>query len=136
MSEGMERGLRLRLQRAGRQMARQHQTLRPLAQALGAVSEPMSPAHFDRFTEALRAHFILEEDTVFPAVHGLHPETEADLEQLALDHDALREELATLARHGTRVSTHAQEFLAHLRAHEAREEALLRRALAEPKGAD
>ena len=51
-----------------------------------------------RFCDAVAAHFGLEEDVVFPALHGLCPERVADLERLSEEHAAFRQRVAELGQ--------------------------------------
>ncbi|MGH0031062.1 MAG: hemerythrin domain-containing protein [Myxococcota bacterium] len=91
--EGMLTGLRHRLDRALHRMEEQHRQLREIADRLDGAIAGGSPAEIerwlDRFGDALRSHFDLEEGVVFPAVHGLAESVRADLARLERDHAAL-----------------------------------------------
>lgn len=131
----METGLRLRLKRVVKQMGDQHRHLRPihaeLAEAL-ARDGTVRPAQaaFARYREALDAHFALEGEMFFPALHGLRPEWGADLERLDHEHEQLRASLAEVGRRigagGLAEAGAALEgFASALREHEGREERLI-----------
>jgi hypothetical protein len=81
------------------------------------------------FRGALDAHFQLEEEVHFPALHGLQRDVEAELEALVLEHHALRDRVLVLEGRAGREPgpTVAQEFTdwaRSLRQHETREERL------------
>lgn len=130
----METGLRHRLKRVVRQMADQHRHLKPLqaelAEAL-ARNLPHRQLHerFAHYREAIEAHFTLESEMFFPALHGLRPEWEAELEGLDRDHRRLGEELAGIARRieAGDAAEALDRFVARLREHESVEEALVGR---------
>jgi hypothetical protein len=138
--DSLEPGLRYRIRRALRQISDQHRALHEihgrLAGALEADDRREASDAFVRFRHALGAHFELEEEVFFPALHGLHPEEGADLEALGREHGAL---LAALQRIAPlleaapleRFSTQLAGFRGELGAHERREEGLVSR-LAEP----
>ena len=133
--EPMETGLRHRLKRVARQISDQHRHLRvvyaELAEALtGAEPAPDALERFAHYREAIEAHFALESDTFFPAVHGLHADWGSALAALDRAHDQLREVLARLERciQGGSSDDAARglaDFATELRDHEAREEELL-----------
>ena len=91
------------------------------------------------FGGSLDAHFTIEEQVQFPALHGLHPEMGAELAALVTDHDRFRGTVDGLhasvaggdpvARRGEVLDGFAG-LCADLAAHEAREEALLARGTA------
>ena len=129
-----EPGLALRMQRERRVISSQHRQLGEflarLAAALdgGRTSEAL--AAFQRFADALEAHLSLEDGLYFPALRGLRPALEPELESLAGEHQTLRERLVGLARlveaGHCDGSAHALERLAgDLADHEGREERLL-----------
>jgi hypothetical protein len=132
--ERMETGLRYRLKRVVRQMADQHRHLQPIygefaeALASGAPAQEVR-VRFARYREAIEAHFALETDTFFPALHGLYPGWAAELEQLDREHERLLEELAGIGRRlevaGREEGAETLErFAARLLEHERREERL------------
>ena len=87
---------------------------------------------FARYREAVDAHFGLEGEMFFPAIHGLRPDWGEPLERLDREHAELR---ASLAHVGRRIAAGASgdagqllaRFAAELREHERREEELLAR---------
>lgn len=118
-------------------MAAQHRHLRPihaeLAEALAQqVAVRTAQAHFARYREALDAHFTLEGEMFFPALHGLRPDWGEALARLDREHVELR---ASLAHVGRRIAAGApadagkvlERFTAELRQHEMQEEQLIAR---------
>jgi len=95
-----EPGLTLRMKRERRVLSAQHRQLDDfcarLAAALDAGEAPAALAAFRRFSDALEAHLALEDGLYFPALRGLRPALEPDLEALRDEHAALRERLADL----------------------------------------
>lgn len=133
--EPTQTGLRHRLKRVVKQMGAQHRHLRPihaeLAETLARQGAVRPAQHaFSRYREALEAHFALEGEMFFPALHGLRPDWEVDLEGLDREHDKLR---ASLAEVGRRIGAGALDdagaalagFASALRDHEGREERLI-----------
>jgi iron-sulfur cluster repair protein YtfE (RIC family) len=130
----METGLRHRLRRAVRQMATQHEHLRTLIHAIadaievGRVEEIQESV--DRLRGSIEAHFSLEDDVFFPALHGLHPETGRELNDLMREHVDFLEDLSRL-RSGLTTGTlddFAQGYRAFSQSiaeHECREERLV-----------
>jgi hypothetical protein len=136
---GFETGLEHRLKRAARQMVDQHRHLGPiraeLAAALANGSAGLSVRAFRNFFEALEAHFRLEGEMFFPALHGLHPEFASDLYELDRDHVRLVEQLSSLGRRIEAGETGGcsaalEAFEAELGEHERREETLVERIVA------
>jgi hypothetical protein len=119
--EQMQTGLRYRIKRAARQIGEQHRQLGELVRALRAALESSLVADvrsaFERYRAAVMAHFALEEDVFFPAVHGLHPEHEGDLEGLS--------EVSIAADSLEQFERRFRDFAERLAAHESREEALV-----------
>jgi hypothetical protein len=82
--------LRDRLRRAADQIQAQHRRLEPLVDDLSralanqACREAQTAAF--RFEGALKAHFLLEEEIVFPAIRGFCPQSTAELETFTGDH--------------------------------------------------
>ena len=101
--EPLESGLRFRLRRAARQIAQQHQSIREILTSLkrslgeGERGGDAVRALFVRYREAVEAHFSLEEDVLFPALHGLHPSRSPELEGLEAEHGAFAARLGALA---------------------------------------
>jgi hypothetical protein len=129
-----EPGLTLRMQREGRVISSQHRqlddfTLR-LAAALDAGEAPAAQAAFRRFSDALEAHLALEDGLYFPALRGLRPALEADLEALSDEHQALRQSLVGLAQlveagRCAACQRPLEQLAGDLAEHEGREEGLL-----------
>jgi hypothetical protein len=95
-------GLALRMQREARVISAQHRQLDDfylrVSSALHAGDSERARAAFARFTDALEAHLALEDGLYFPALRGLAPALERDLEALGDEHQRLREQLASVAR--------------------------------------
>jgi hypothetical protein len=131
----MSRGLRFRLRRAARQTVEQHehidQILGDLRGALDGRDRERVADVFASYRAAVRAHFTLEEDVFFPALHGLHPEHRVALEALIQDHGEMRTDLETLAGSldGAALGPFAarlRDLVERMREHEGREERLVR----------
>jgi iron-sulfur cluster repair protein YtfE (RIC family) len=134
-------GLRKRVEHEATGISHQHrmlaQLIRELASALDEGVQARSQQVFARLRSALRAHFLLEEDVVFPAFRGLHPEHEAAIESLTDGHRKLWTELERLefSLDGADLGEAGRLFAAlreALAAHEAVEEALLSEARSDP----
>jgi iron-sulfur cluster repair protein YtfE (RIC family) len=93
-------GLRPRLAHASRRLPAQHEYLDALLattrRALERNTPPEAREALHAFRGALDAHFALEEQVHFPALHGLEPGCVAQIEELVLDHHALRDRLLVL----------------------------------------
>ena len=134
----MRAGLRSRLRRAMQRVEEQHRALREIAvqldAALASGSRESADAGLTRMRDGLSAHFELEEEVVFPALHGLDPSTLPEIEQLERDHVRFLDGLGALLGRELSESALALADLKGLRerlaAHELREEHLLARALA------
>ncbi len=138
----MSRGLRFRLKRAARQTAEQHahihEILRDFEEAVAERDRERLVEVFGLYRSALAAHFRLEEEVFFPALHGLHPEHAEELEDLASQHIDMAADLDEL---GARVETAPIEaFAGRLRAlvaemarHEQREERLVKSLMRAPE---
>jgi hypothetical protein len=87
-------GLEKRMGKEARRISSQHRQLDVLygvvADALQRGDARSSRAGFERFCDALDAHFSLEEGFYFPALHGMRPELGAELAELAREHGELR----------------------------------------------
>jgi iron-sulfur cluster repair protein YtfE (RIC family) len=131
-----EPGLRKRIERESRRISAQHRQLDVFFQAVISALESNerneARAHFTRFADALDAHFTIEEELTFPAIHGLRAAFGPVLAGLAEEHDVLRERLEAareaLWRGATRsaaVLEILEELADALVAHERREEEIL-----------
>lgn len=132
--EPTETGLRHRARRVARQISTQHRHLNPLFEALqdalvqGEAVEAQQACA--RFRDALDAHFSLEDEFFFPALHGLCPDRAPELSGLSRDHQRLLSELARLAAavEGAELEQAArvlESFASTLSSHEHREEQLV-----------
>jgi len=130
-----QRGLRRRVEIESRRIPAQH---RQLDQLYGALIDALehrgaqaaAAAAFRRFQDACRAHFAMEDEVYFPALHGLRPELDADLAALVEEHRALTatlEELEALFEAGRLAEAEEglDRLVPRLAAHEGREERLL-----------
>lgn len=135
-------GLRLRLAHASRRLPAQHDFLAALSATTGRALERMPTGEAQEamrgFRGAVEAHFQLEEEVHFPALHGLHSGLEAELRALVSEHHALRDRLLALEGRlgrepGPAVAPAFAELAHALRQHESREERLF---LADGRAAD
>jgi iron-sulfur cluster repair protein YtfE (RIC family) len=130
----MEKGLRYRLQRCARQIATQHRQLSDLyadlREALGSSSVPRLQRCFQRLCDGMDAHFSLEDEVFFPALHGLCPDCAEDLQALRREHETLLIELERMRRQleAAELDGFAKAFdglNSRIEAHESREERLV-----------
>jgi len=129
-----QRGLRRRVEIESRRIPAQHRQLDQLyGVVLGALEDRSAQAAataFRRFQEACRAHFAMEDEVYFPALHGLRPELDADLAALVEEHRALEAVLAELealfeAGRLAEAENALDRLVPRLAAHEGQEERLL-----------
>lgn len=134
-NDPLEAGLRFRLRRAAKQIGEQHRQIEgvrlDLEAALGAGARADLEALLARFREAIGAHFALEEDVFFPALHGLHPDRSEQLERLSSEHAIFRDMLEGLGRRFDGQALEGfgasfQELVKSLAVHETQEEQLVR----------
>jgi len=126
-------GLNRRLVIEARRIIKQHERLGTLWTAL---LEPLAneDLHACRrplevLSDGLRAHFAIEEEVEFPALHGSDPARTAALQRIIEEHvkyRAMLDRMQALAARGdlAGLSAHAAELAAAMTDHEAREEAL------------
>ena len=128
---GDQPGLRLRMLQEARRIVSQHRQLdafqEQVAKALRRKDRTRVRELFTRFREALEAHIRMEEVTHFPALHGLHPDWDAQLTELVREHQTFRANLAETAEALEQGQLESFErgyesFLRALMAHEAAEE--------------
>jgi hypothetical protein len=140
----MATGLRYRLRRAAREMADQHQHIHEILADFDVVladgSRDRVAELYGRYRSALEAHFALEEEVFFPALHGLQPEHGSELGALSREHEGFLAELAGLrARladdHLGAFGRALRDLVRALELHERREE-VIARSLLEPSGED
>ena len=94
----------------------------------GRVAEVQRSA--DRLSDAIKAHFSLEDDVFFPAFHGLYPETARELNALMREHVDCLDEFVRLRTDlaPDTLAAFAKEYRAFSRSiaeHESREERLI-----------
>jgi hypothetical protein len=132
-------GLRFRLRRAARRIAEQHQHMQEMARAvegaLAAPGEGRLAEALTRYRQALEAHFALEDEVFFPALHGLVPEEIRELEALSSQHGEFRAALARLDPAQAGLGADFRALHAALKEHEAREERVARRLSTAAPGA-
>jgi hypothetical protein len=87
-------GLGRRLRIEARRISSQHRQLDELYELLVEALREGVPATvcrgFERFRDALEAHFTMEDNVHFPALHGLRPDLERSLTELAHEHRSMR----------------------------------------------
>ena len=141
MTQSDQPGLRLRLAHEARRIASQHSYLDALDEATQLAFESGEPGEMQRalhaFQGSVEAHFAVEEQVHFPALHGLRPDFQAELDELIREHVRFREELHRIEASlrnlgadgaGAHVPAAFRDVAARLRRHEEREERLLARA--------
>ena len=127
----MEAGLRHRLRRALQQIEAQHRHLKPiyreLVQVVAGRRSGSEREWFAKYADALTAHFDLEEEMVFPAVHGLDAGASREIAMLSRDHSTLLARLKSFepSLSGPEAGTLLEAFAATLCEHEEREEKLV-----------
>ena len=140
-AEALDAGLSMRVRREAVRIAAQHHQLDEFhavfkdALARGDLSG--ARVSFANFADALEAHFSLEEEFYFPALHGYRRDLASELARLTRDHAALRTGIAQLTEGLARGELAAcklelDAWVAQLLAHERLEEALI--ASAPPTG--
>jgi iron-sulfur cluster repair protein YtfE (RIC family) len=95
-----QEGLEKRVAFEARRISSQHRQLEAfhelVAQALAAGEPGGVLRAFMRFRDALEAHFAMEDEIFFPAMHGLRPELEVELTVLVQQHHAMRAQIAEI----------------------------------------
>ena len=132
-------GLRHRIERIVRQIASQHRSLGALYGDLTAAFRKDARGRafdlYERYVEAVLAHFALEEVCLFPACRGLNPEIGRELLSLCLEHEFFVEEMERLKKRvfeekAADGRAALDEFYNAIEAHEKKEERLVRVSLA------
>jgi len=127
-------GLRYRLRRAARRVAHQHRAIAECYRELGEFVAQRARADvragFERYREAIGAHFDLEEQVFFPAVRGADEQQKPVIAALVGGHAQMLEELERIADALESIphddfSRRLAGFAAMLTAHERVEEKLL-----------
>jgi len=131
----------MRLAQEARRITGQHAYLDALERTTTRAFERDDAAAmaeaFRGFAGSLEAHFHLEEQVHFPALHGLDGGLATDLSKLVRDHERFREQIDGLRAQieAGEPTTHRGQILSAFRAltaalseHEASEESLLARA--------
>ena len=132
----MDPGLTLRFPSVARRIVSQHEQLDTFSTLVRSSIESGSlrsaRTAFTSFCDALDAHITMEDQTFFPAIHGLNPALAPHLTQLIDDHasfrlrmDELHEQLARGS--GEEFSRAFDQFCADFSRHEAREEKIVAR---------
>lgn len=137
-------GLRYRVERIVRQIAGQHESLNALyadlASAFGKVSPAQVSELYERYAEAVCAHFSLEEACLFPACRGFDPELGSELEEICREHEFFVKEMVQLHPRLFEEQSDGKsvlaEFRAAIEAHERKEEDLVRGLLEADTGAE
>ena len=133
-AEPLDVGLSMRVRREAVRIAAQHHPLDQfhavLEDALARGDLSGARVSFANFADALEAHFSLEEEFYFPALHGYRRDLASELARLTRDHEALRTGIAQLTEGLARGELAAcrlelEAWLAQLLAHERAEEALM-----------
>jgi hypothetical protein len=133
-AEALDGGLSMRVRREALRIAAQHHQLDQFhavfEDALARGDMSGARVSFASFADALEAHFSLEEEFYFPALHGFRRDLAGDLARLTRDHAALRSGIAQLSAELAQGDPAAcelefQAWLAQLLAHERSEEALM-----------
>ena len=103
MFNRVEPGLALRMRNEARRIAEQHRRIAELKEEVSKALSGDSMRHacetFERFAEALGAHFDVEEQLFFPAIHGIDAELARTVDELVTAHGRLREDMAVLLGH-------------------------------------
>lgn len=129
-----QNGLRRRVEIESRRIPSQHRQLDQfygvLASALERRDLPGARSAFSHFADACRAHFAMEDEIYFPALHGLRPDLEPTLTDLVQEHRAMVRTLERLASlfEADRLAEGEGELdrlVTRLQAHEGREERIL-----------
>jgi len=130
-----EAGVRIRLDRALRHTQRQHAELaqleRELQRAIDRDDSDAIDRWLSRYSSGLLAHFVLEEDVLFPILGQLGPDADSGVVELVDQHEDMRNELSSLsaASNAYTVAAGLAALRVHVAAHESLEERLATDAL-------
>ena len=129
-----EPGLGKRIEHAARRISSQHRQLDEFYGLVATAIEEARPdeaaAAFRCFADALEAHFAMEENVHFPALHSLRPELAERLSSVESEHADLRERIAAVSDRlaGGDLSGAEGAFdllVTRLAAHEGKEEGIV-----------
>ena len=132
--ETNETELRDRLKRDADQVQAQHRLLGPLfedlSSALASGTNRGAQTAVFRLEGAVKAHFLLEEEIVFPVIRGLYPQHHDELDVLVEDHRGLGAGLRTVIDQVLKAQLQLaarslESFRLAIKDHEYREEILL-----------
>ena len=133
----MDPGLTLRFPSVARRIVSQHEQLDTFSALVRSSVERGSLRRarraFTSFRDALDAHVTMEDQTFFPAIHGLNPALGPDLEPLVGDHADFRLRMDDLHEQLARGSVEEfsrafDDFCIDFSRHEAREEKIVAHA--------
>ena len=103
MRVGEQSGLKLRLRSEERRIESQHQRLDILCRDVYSALDKNGPHaainDFLLYEAAVEAHMTIEEETYFPAIHGLRTDLGSELSDLVQDHVAIRMGLKEIKAH-------------------------------------
>jgi iron-sulfur cluster repair protein YtfE (RIC family) len=131
-----QNGLEKRIEIEARRISSQHRQLDEFHERVARALEHGEPAEvrsaFTRFRDALEAHFAVEDEVYFPAVHGLRRELEPELTAFVEQHKVMRLQLERVqtfidADRLTEGAAVLDAMVELLIGHETREEQLLAR---------
>ena len=130
-------GLAMRFPSVVRRVVSQHQQLEAFADQVRTATQAgtlrTARSAFVSFSDALGAHIDLEDQTVFPAIHGLNPPLTPQLSALVADHErfrALLDDLHDMLARGSaeEFARAFDSFLSDFASHEQREEQVVSQA--------
>lgn len=129
-----EPGAKARMRLEARRISSQHRQLDELfGLVVGALAEGRlrrAEARFRHFQDAMEAHFSLEDEVYFPALHGLRRGLTPALEELSQEHARFRSELVRIADTFSRqdpddCACQLDDLTKRIADHETREESLI-----------
>ncbi len=129
-------GLTWRMGKESQRISSQHEQLDDhfglVMDSLACGDLASAERRFLRFADALEAHLSLEDGFYFPALRGLAPAIEAELQKLSAEHAQIRAEVARVTPLFDEARPEAcaielEQLAAQIAEHERREERLLQR---------
>lgn len=133
--DAMQNGLIFRVRRSARRLADQHRHLRELIpefeRAVELADSAALRSMISRYRVGVVAHFNLEDQVFFPALHGLRSDQTPALDRLSREHEGFLRRLTELRELLTAATVEAfaegfRKLLTDLGAHEKQEEQLVR----------